>query len=54
MTILLAFDTATHHCAATLLWDNRLVTRVEPMTKRRAGCLVSSLEQVSAPVGLIR
>jgi len=54
MTVLLAFDTATHHCAAALLWGDRLVTRVEPMAKERAGCLVCSLEQVSAPGGLIR
>ena len=52
MTVLLAFDTTTHHCAAALLWGDRLVTLVEPMAKGQAERLVPLLEELLAEAGL--
>ena len=52
MTILLAFDTAAHHCAAALLCGDRLTCRVEPMAQGQAERLFPLLEQMLAEADL--
>lgn len=50
--VTLAFDTSAAHCAAALLWDERLVCRVEPMAKGQAERLVPMLDEMLAGEGL--
>ena len=50
--IVLAFDTSAAHCAAALLWDAKVVTRVEAMAKGQAERLVPMLDEVLAGEGL--
>jgi len=52
MTILLAFDTAAHHCAAALLCGDRMTWQVEPMAQGQAERLFPLLEQLLAEAGL--
>ncbi|MBB5722428.1 tRNA threonylcarbamoyl adenosine modification protein YeaZ [Loktanella ponticola] len=42
----LAFDTATAHCAACLIIDDKIVVRVDPMAKGQAEHLMPMLEDV--------
>ena len=44
--VLLAFDTSAAHCAAALLFGDRVVTRVDPMAKGQAEHLMPMLEDV--------
>jgi tRNA threonylcarbamoyl adenosine modification protein YeaZ len=50
--IILAFDTSAAHCAAALLFGDRVVTRVEAMAKGQAERLVPMLEEMLAEEGL--
>lgn len=52
MTILLAFDTSAAHCAAALLRDGQIVSRIEEMTKGQAERLMILLEEVLADNGV--
>ncbi|WP_457649998.1 tRNA (adenosine(37)-N6)-threonylcarbamoyltransferase complex dimerization subunit type 1 TsaB [Profundibacter sp.] len=50
--LILAFDTSVAHCAAALLWGDRLlVQRGEPMAKGQAERLFPLLEDVLAEAG---
>ena len=50
--LILAFDTSVAHCAAALLWGDRvLVQRDEPMAKGQAERLFPLLEEVLAEAG---
>ncbi len=50
--LILAFDTSVAHCAAALLWGDRvLVQRDEPMAKGQAERLFPLLEEVLAKAG---
>jgi tRNA threonylcarbamoyl adenosine modification protein YeaZ len=49
---LLAFDTSAAHCAAALLVDGRVTTRVEEMTKGQAERLMPFLNAVLNDAGL--
>ena len=48
----LAFDTSAAHCAAALLSGERVVTRVEEMSKGQAERLVLMLDEVLAEAGV--
>ena len=48
----LAFDTASAHCAACLIDGDTLVVRVDPMAKGQAEHLMPMLEQVLSDNGL--
>ncbi len=48
----LAFDTATAHCAACLIVDDKIIVRVDPMAKGQAEHLMPMLEDVLAENGL--
>jgi len=50
--VLLAFDTSAAHCAAALLFDDRVVTRVDAMAKGQAEHLMPMLEEVLASEAL--
>ncbi|MEY1554554.1 tRNA (adenosine(37)-N6)-threonylcarbamoyltransferase complex dimerization subunit type 1 TsaB [Yoonia sp. R2331] len=52
MTTLLAFDTAAAHCAAALLLQGRVVTRVDAMARGQAEHLMPMLEEVLTAEGL--
>lgn len=52
MTKVLAFDTASGHCAACLLVDGRSMVRVDAMAKGQAEHLMPMLEEVLAAEGL--
>ena len=45
---LLAFDTSAAHCAAALLLDDRVITRVDEMAKGQAEHLMPMLEEMLA------
>jgi tRNA threonylcarbamoyladenosine biosynthesis protein TsaB len=49
---LLAFDTSGPHCAAALLFPDRVILRDEPMEKGQAERLVPLLEEVLAEGGI--
>lgn len=49
---ILAFDTSAAHCAAALLWEDRVILRDEPMEKGQAERLIPLLEEVLAEGGL--
>jgi tRNA threonylcarbamoyladenosine biosynthesis protein TsaB len=49
---ILAFDTSAAHCAAALLFADRLILRNEPMAKGQAERLMPMLEEVLAEGGL--
>ncbi len=50
--ILIAFDTSAAHCAAALLLGDRVVTRVDEMTKGQAEHLMPMLEEMLTDGGL--
>ena len=50
--VLLTFDTSAAHCAAALLFGDRVVTRVDPMAKGQAEHLMPMLEDVLSAQGL--
>lgn len=52
ITNILAFDTASAHCAACLIAGDRVVVRVDPMAKGQAEHLMPMLEEVLAEAGL--
>lgn len=52
MTNVLAFDTASAHCAACVLVDGTPHVRVDPMAKGQAEHLIPMLEEVLAAQGL--
>lgn len=49
---ILAFDTASAHCAACLIMDNKVIVRVDQMAKGQAEHLMPMLEAVLAENGL--
>ena len=49
---ILAFDTATAHCAASLSVDGKATTRIDPMAKGQAEHLLPMLEEMLADAGL--
>ena len=49
---ILAFDTASAHCAACLIMDDKVIVRVEQMAKGQAEHLMPMLEAVLAENGL--
>ncbi len=49
---LLAFDTSAAHCAAALLFEDRVILRHEPMEKGQAERLVPLLEELLAEGGI--
>jgi tRNA threonylcarbamoyladenosine biosynthesis protein TsaB len=49
---LLAFDTSAAHCAAALLFPDRVIQRLEPMEKGQAERLIPMLEELLAEGGL--
>jgi tRNA threonylcarbamoyladenosine biosynthesis protein TsaB len=49
---LLAFDTSAAHCAAALLFEDRVIQRHEPMEKGQAERLVPLLEELLAESGI--
>ncbi len=49
---LIAFDTSAAHCAAALLLDDRVVTRVDEMAKGQAEHLMPMLEEMLAAENL--
>jgi tRNA threonylcarbamoyladenosine biosynthesis protein TsaB len=49
---ILAFDTSVAHCAAALLFADRVILRLEPMEKGQAERLVPLLEEVLAEGGI--
>ncbi len=49
---LLAFDTAAAHCAAAVVWGDRLWVRVDPMATGQAEHLIGMLEAMLAEAGL--
>jgi tRNA threonylcarbamoyl adenosine modification protein YeaZ len=49
---ILAFDTSAAHCAAALLFEDRLIQRDEPMAKGQAERLMPMLEEVLAEGGI--
>lgn len=49
---ILAFDTASAHCAACLIAGDKVVVRVDPMAKGQAEHLMPMLEEVLAENGL--
>ncbi len=51
-TRILAFDTASAHCAACLIDGDTVVVRVDPMAKGQAEHLMPMLEQVLSENGL--
>ncbi|MGV8987701.1 MAG: tRNA (adenosine(37)-N6)-threonylcarbamoyltransferase complex dimerization subunit type 1 TsaB [Cypionkella sp.] len=52
-TYALSFDTAAAHCAAALLWGDRVLShRVEPMEKGQAERLMPMLEEMLAEAGI--
>ena len=50
--IILAFDTSAAHCAAALLWDDKVLLRHEPMAKGQAERLMPLLEEMLAQAGI--
>jgi tRNA threonylcarbamoyladenosine biosynthesis protein TsaB len=53
MLPLLAFDTSAAHCAAALLFPDRIILRDEPMQKGQAERLLPMLNEVLAEGGLL-
>ncbi len=52
MTKILAFDTASAHCAACLLLDGKATVRIDPMAKGQAEHVMPMLERILADAGL--
>ena len=50
--IVLAFDTSAAHCAAALLFDGRIITRIDDMAKGQAEHLMPMLEDMLSTEGL--
>jgi tRNA threonylcarbamoyl adenosine modification protein YeaZ len=50
--IILAFDTSAPHCAATLLYGDQVITRIDEMAKGQAEHLMPMLQEILAKEGL--
>jgi tRNA threonylcarbamoyl adenosine modification protein YeaZ len=53
MSKVLAFDTASAHCAACLMDGEKVIVRVDPMAKGQAEHLMPMLEEMLAANGLV-